>query len=207
MAKIGTEIEAKFFVPHLGPIRKQVLTAGGRLILARQLERNWRFDDLSGSLQKQKVVLRLREDDKVRLTYKKKVETIELREEIEFTVDDASAARAFLQALGFHVVSGYEKYRETFKLATGEIVLDELPFGSFVEIEAPELDLVRTIARQIGLDWEKRVRASYLDLIHQLEAELELSFTEATFKHYEPFQPVDLKRIGLESSTKDVQEK
>jgi adenylate cyclase class 2 len=207
MAKIGTETEAKFYVSHLGIIRERVLSAGGRLILARQLERNWRFDDSLGSLQKQKVVLRLREDDKVRLTYKKKVSTIEQREEIEFTVEDPNAVRAFLQALDFQVVSGYEKYRETFKLDEAEIVLDELPFGSFIEIEGPDLDVVRNTAEQLGLSWTKRVPVSYLDLMLQLEHELGLTFTEATFKNYEPYQPVDPKIIGLEQSTKDMTNK
>ena len=176
--------------------------------MARQLERNWRFDDSQGSLQKQGIVLRLREDDKVRLTYKKKVNTIEQREEIEFAVEDANAARAFLQALGFHVVSGYEKYRETFKLGQVEILLDELPFGSFVEIEGPNLSAVRETAQRLSLNWDDRVQASYLDLMLQLERGLRLPFTEATFKNYEPYQPVDPGLMNLgPSATNDSKSK
>lgn len=200
MAKIGTETEAKFYVTHLGSIRQRVLQKGGRPILARQLERNWRFDDSEGTLKERGIVLRLREDDKIRLTYKRKVNSIEQREEIEFIVEDAAAARAFLNALGFRVVSGYEKYRETFMLNTAEVLLDELPFGFFVEVEGSSLADIQGTAEQLSLSWDKRVRASYLDLMNTLELKLDLTFSEATFRNYESLRPIDPDLMQVESA-------
>jgi len=39
------------------------------------------------------------------------------------------------EALGYAVYMMYEKYRTTFRLDNLEVVLDELPYGNFVEIE------------------------------------------------------------------------
>ena len=43
----------------------------------------------------------------------------------------------------------YEKYRETFTLEGAEIVLDELPVGNFMEIEATR-EQIRSITAALG---------------------------------------------------------
>ena len=43
-------------------------------------------------------------------------------------------------------------------------MLDELPYGEFVEIEGPGVDSIRLTATRLGLDWEAAVDAGYLTL-------------------------------------------
>ena len=99
---------------------------------------NLRFDDTEGGLRNAHRVLRLRQDDKARLTYKGpgSVEGgARLREELEFTVSDFETARKLLEALGYQVMLVYEKYRTTYALGGCEVTLDEMPYGSFAEID------------------------------------------------------------------------
>ncbi|MGD8864576.1 MAG: CYTH domain-containing protein, partial [Anaerolineales bacterium] len=103
------EHEAKFQLPHLGEIRKRVLSNGGRLLQERMLERNLRFDHPGGSLTASHQVLRLRQDREVTMTYKRGVEIFESRIEIELQVDDFGKARSFLESLDYEVIHEYEK--------------------------------------------------------------------------------------------------
>jgi adenylate cyclase, class 2 len=75
------------------------------------------------------------------LTYKERVPTsssIKHQVENETRVADPNALNAILTALGFTPALVYEKWRETWVLGGTEIVLDELPFGLFMEIEGTE---------------------------------------------------------------------
>jgi len=73
-----------------------------------------------------------------RLTFKQWVPREgDLKEHIEHetSIDDPAAAAGILRSLGFSVRLVYEKRRRTWKLRDAEVVLDELPFGLFMEIE------------------------------------------------------------------------
>jgi adenylate cyclase class 2 len=188
----GREIEAKFLLPHLEDVRRRVLSAGGRLIEPRGLELNLRFDDEAGRLAAGGHVLRLRHDRTTRLTYKTPGPSTEERTEVELEIESAKAGRQLLEALGFRVVAAYEKYRETFALGDERVMLDELPFGTFAEIEAESVDRLRSTAESLGFPWESRLRASYLDLFYALRPVLGFRTDQATFAAFEG-QP----RLGL----------
>jgi adenylate cyclase class 2 len=179
------EYEAKFQLAHFAEIRKRILGRGGRLLQERMLERNLRFDDSSDSLTSSHQVLRLRQDREVTMTYKRGVERFETRIEIEIQVDDFDKARTFLEALGYQVVHEYEKYRETFAVDSVNVMLDELPFGYFVEIEASTLEAVQSEAVDLGFNWETRVQIPYLELFNHLKQNLHLDFDDATFSNFE----------------------
>jgi adenylate cyclase class 2 len=87
-------------------------------------------------------VLRLRRvGARALLTYKEREASatpIKHQREDETEVADADALAAILDALGYRPALVYEKRRTTWQLAGAEVVLDELPFGWFVEIEGPE---------------------------------------------------------------------
>ncbi len=132
------ETEVKFYILDLPTVEARILDLGGTPIHPRVLETNLRFDTPEDSLAQDYRVLRLRQDSRVRLTYKgpgKFEEGVRVREEIEFEVDDFDAAWALLKALGYHVSLVYEKYRTVYHLDDHEIVLDETPLGNFIEIE------------------------------------------------------------------------
>jgi adenylate cyclase, class 2 len=164
------EIEAKFYVPDLAAFREHALAAGATLLTPRRLERNWRFDRPDGSLQAAGQVLRLRQDATVRLACKGPADSQGTRREVEFGVDDAQAARAFLEDLGFQCLLFYEKYREVLRIHEACLMLDELPFGNFVEVESESLQAVRRSANQLGLRWEAGLLRSYAELIGDLES-------------------------------------
>jgi adenylate cyclase class 2 len=75
---------------------------------------------------------------------------IKRRREDETTVADPEALAAILDALGYTPAAVYEKRRETWLVAGVEVVIDELPFGRFIEIEGAE-DLIIEAERQLEL--------------------------------------------------------
>jgi adenylate cyclase class 2 len=175
------EIEAKFYLHHLADMRQRLLALGAGLLTSRLLEKNLRFDTPDRSLGRAGSVLRLRQDRTVHLTYKAPGASAEIRREIELEVDDLDAARAFLEALGFERVFYYEKYREVFTLEPVQVMLDELPFGCFLEIEGDSPSNIMQAARRLALDWDRRIPDSYPALFERLRSSLDLPFSDATF--------------------------
>lgn len=178
------EIEAKFYLHHLADVRQSLLGLKARLLAPRLLEKNFRFDTRDRSLSRTGAVLRLRQDRSVHLTFKTPGETPEVRHEIEFEVDNLDAAHAFLQALGFESVFYYEKYREVFTLEPVNVMLDELPFGCFVEIEGGSIAEIKQAAERLDLAWDRRVASSYPSLFDRLRRTLNLPFGDATFANF-----------------------
>lgn len=76
---------------------------------------------------------------------------IKHQREDETEIKDADAMHAILVGLGFMPVLVYEKRRETWLLGSVEIVLDELPFGLFMEIEGNE-DEINDIEQRLGIE-------------------------------------------------------
>ncbi len=138
MSNKGQETEAKFYLLHLDSAAARLDALQARLVQPRVLETNLRFDLPDGSLTSTGRVLRLRRDTQARLTYKgagQNKSGVLDRQEIEFIVEDDQKARQFLEALGYRKSMYYEKYRTTYELEEALIMLDELPYGSFLEIE------------------------------------------------------------------------
>ena len=98
-----------------------------------------------GALKRGTSVLRLRRvGARALLTYKERVanaSAVKHQREEETAVDDPSAMAVILDALGFKPLLVYEKRRQTWSLGPTEVVIDELPFGLFMEIEGGEPDI------------------------------------------------------------------
>jgi adenylate cyclase class 2 len=90
---------------------------------------------------------------------------------------------AILVRLGFVAFQSYEKYRETFTLQGVEVVLDEMPFGHFVELEGEEPAL-RAVASALGLPWAGRILDNYLNLMARVRAYYQLPFDDLTFANF-----------------------
>ena len=92
-----------------------------------------------GILSEQKAVLRIRKtQDKTILTYKKRIRNeFDIKQQIEHETEiaDFEACENIVESLGLIKSLVYEKRRRTWKFKETEIVLDELPFGFFMEIE------------------------------------------------------------------------
>jgi adenylate cyclase class 2 len=198
MTSSGQEIEVKFYVRDLEAIAARLEILDARLLRPRLHEVNLRYDRPDGSLAREHRVLRLRHSDDLRLTYKGPSSIVEgamSRQEIEFSVGDFEAARQFLEALDYQIIVMYEKYRTTYEMKTSEvsedfgsletlIMLDELPFGDFVEIEGESPAAIRAAAGRLGLDWETHLTESYLALFERLRGKLGFTFRDLTFDNF-----------------------
>lgn len=177
------------------------------LLIPRIFEVNLRFDNSKGDLTRSGRVLRLRIDDLTRLTYKdnsRQVDGALSRREIEFAVADFDSAKQFLEALGYKVLFVYEKYRTTFQYQGTRLMLDELPCGNFVEIEG-ELETLRPIAEELGLDWDKAIPVSYHALFERVSKSRSLSIRDLTFENFKEVKisPADMMIEYADSSSSD----
>ena len=119
------------------------------------------------SLDLARSVLRLRRVGKTgTLTYKEVFPTsssIKHHREDETRVEDPEAMAAILDALGFRPTLVYEKRRKTWRLGKTEIVVDELPFGLFMEIEGSDADIAAAELK-LGIKGLRTERETYPQL-------------------------------------------
>jgi adenylate cyclase class 2 len=190
------ETEVKFLVSHPLDFPARVLAKGGRLSRPRRHEVNLRFDTAAGALQGSGRLLRLRQDEEAHLTYKDNTHVEDgavRRREIELAVDDFETARQLLRALDFQVVFTYEKYRTVYDHGVAEVMLDELPYGYFVEIEG-DLNVLEPVADQLGLSWACAIPRSYHALFEHVRDVRALAFRDLTFENFADLaiEPADL---------------
>jgi hypothetical protein len=103
-----------------------------------------------------------------------------------------------LEALGFNLVASYEKYREVFSLDSAEVMLDELPFGCFIEIEAESIETLMNISAELDLDWNRRVWQSYMELFMHVSENRELESIDANFALFADLPEVKPRELGVE---------
>ncbi|HUE99597.1 MAG TPA: class IV adenylate cyclase [Anaerolineales bacterium] len=221
MPASGQETEAKFYVRDLKRIKSRLEELDAQLIQERVLETNTRFDLPGARLRAEGRVLRLRRDTDVRLTYKsasKREDGVLSREEIEFVVEDFEKAKRFLEALGYQKLFYYEKFRTTYALQPSEgfvlshavmgakpsedsiyVMLDELPYGNFVEIEGATVTSIRALARQLNLNWEAAIATSYSALFERARKSLNLPFHDLSFAEFRDIG-VDALHLGVRAA-------
>lgn len=164
------EIEKKYRLTRegKGALRRR-LGEAGELVCGEEFEENTLY--AGHGLDPQSRVLRLRRvGGRAVFTYKEKDRTasaVKRQREEETEVADAGALAAILEALGYRPALVYEKRRETWRAAGAEVVLDELPFGLFVEIEGEEEAILRA-EELLGLSAAEAEHASYPELTARL---------------------------------------
>ena len=182
------EKEIKFYIEDLAKIAERLRLCGAELTRPRTLERNLRLDIGDHTLARGGRLLRIRRDDKVSVTYKADARVeggVIARTEIEFEADDARMVQKLFEALGYRVVVTYEKFRSRYKLGDVIVVLDELPFGDFVEIEAPNNTLIEGVSQMLGLNFSKGMAINYLGLFEILKSHKDVEFNDLTFDNFE----------------------
>ena len=149
------ESEIKLRMPGPGPAREALARLGATLSRPRHLEDNVLLDDAGGGLMATGRTLRLRRTDAgAVLTFKgprRDREGVKSREEIEagLPAAEADTLLAILRKVGFAPVFRYQKFRETYRYGEVEIVVDETPIGSFLELEGP-LPAIHSTAAALG---------------------------------------------------------
>lgn len=166
---MGIEIEKKLRLTseQMRRVRERLVEIGAER-RGEEFEENTLY--AGGTLDPQSCVLRLRRTTGgATLTYKEastlttSASTIKHRREDETRVEDAEALAAILDALGFTPALVYEKRRETWEVANAEVVVDELPFGLFLEIEGEESEILR-VEGLLGLSGAEVETATYPEL-------------------------------------------
>jgi len=120
-----------------------------------------------GTLNPSHSVLRLRRAGKrAILTYKERypgASSIKHQREDETEIENVQAMDAILQALGFAPILIYEKRRMTWLLRDAQIVVDDLPFGFFMEIGGSESE-IREIEQSLAMKSMRTERLTYPQL-------------------------------------------
>ena len=178
---MGTEIEKKYRIEKAEAAKlRERLRAAGAEARGEEFEENTLY--AGPGLEQGNRVLRLRRvEGRAIFTFKESIGSsgIRRRREDETAVEDADALAAILDALGYTPAVVYEKRRETWLVSGVEVVLDELPFGLFVEIEGED-DSILEAERLLEIDGATEETKSYpqLTLLHGTKKG---SMTEARF--------------------------
>ncbi len=183
------EVEVKFHIDQPDQMASH-LTELAEVAQPKAFETNLRFEDSQHNLKANHQLLRLRQDQTCRLTYKSKPHKTDSQckvyRELEVEVGDFDAMRSILQELGYHTAQIYEKWRQVFQWQDVEICLDTMPYGTFLEIEGPE-ERIKLTAQRLGLPWEKRILENYLAMFETLRKDNNLPFKDVTFSNFEPY--------------------
>lgn len=163
------EIELKFFVDDLAPIRRALLQVGAVKSWAG-VEKDLFFDTKPGTFKKTRQTLRIRDaGGKTLLTYKehKSEKGAKICDEYQLEIKDAKEVTRIFERLGFRIEGKYIKpKREYWDLPKVAITLDEYPFGKFIEIEASEKKIKET-AKKLNLDFSRTSTKSYRQLLEE----------------------------------------
>jgi len=115
-----------------------------------------------GLLDERPAVLRIRKTQKrTTFTYKERVPNQgDFKHQIEFEteVSDVEATEGIIERLGYKLAVIYEKHRKAWTLGKVEVVLDELPFGYFMEIEGEMDDILKAERKLDATDLENEAR-------------------------------------------------
>ena len=150
---MAIETEKKF---HLGEKRLEEITSRlvemGATFEKEVFEVN--YQHRGGDMDERGATLRLRKiGDYTVLTYKEKVASengTKRKMEFETHVSDVDAAEAIIQRLGYRLTAVYEKRRKYWRFGDVEVVLDELPFGLYMEIEGTSEEIDKA-QKKLGL--------------------------------------------------------
>lgn len=187
MTQNYNETEVKLYMPDLAAVQQKLEAAGAVLTAPRVYERNVRYDNKERTMTPHGMVIRLREDTRVRLTYKDDgtvLDGITSRFEAEVEVSDFATMETILNKLGYTPYLTYEKYRTTYELDGTEVVLDEMPYGNFVEIEG-DRDAIGRVIDVLEVKDARRYEGSYSTLFERVRQKLGLTFKDLTFANFE----------------------
>lgn len=195
----GQETEIKFYVGDLAKIEARLVELGANLIQPRIHETNLRFDTSDRALRREGKVLRLRMDTTPKMTFKGPglaAEGVISRTEIEFEIGDFAAGKELIESLGYEVMVFYEKYRTTYAFNNTHIMLDELPYGDFVEIEGVDSQAIHHLAKLLKLDIGKAITTSYHALFENIAELKKMDVSSLSFQTFQEGRP-DANELGV----------
>lgn len=155
---MNTEIEAKFLAVDPMQIREKLKSCGGTCEQRMRLMRRAIIE--TPRLKNKNAYLRVRDEGhRITATYKQFDElSVDGAKEIEVVVDSYDDTLALLAACSMVPRSFQESRRETWKLDSCEVVLDEWPWlKAYIEIEGESEVALKACADKLGLLWQNAV--------------------------------------------------
>ena len=168
MSDATHEIEIKIEIADAETAARRLLEAGARPSTPRELEDNVLLDLDDGRLAHAGRLLRVRRiGAKSILTVKSPPERAsvkyKVRRETEVEIADARKMLQALEDAGFRPSWRYQKWRRSFSFEGVTVVVDELPWGAYLEIEGDPAGIDRA-ARALGYGPEQCETASYREI-------------------------------------------
>jgi adenylate cyclase class 2 len=164
---MALEIEKKYRIT-----RRQQVALIKRLAAADYLGEEFEVNTIYShpGIDLENAIVRLRKiGDSGLLTYKKRLPRssgIKHQKEIETRLGDPEAMAQILSTIGFTPVLIYEKFRQTWRLNSVEVVVDRLPFGLFVEIEGSERS-IRSAEKKLEMESFRVEHSTYPQLTRE----------------------------------------
>ncbi|THA25662.1 CYTH domain-containing protein [Streptomyces sp. RKND-216] len=164
------EYEAKFLNIDVDAVREQLRAVGAQRTFEKTLFTRLIFEN--NAVQGEQWLRLRNEGGKTTLTLKQVSDafTIHGTTEIEIEVNSLDTTTELLKALGLRQVRYQQNYREEWQLGHITYDLDTWPdLPTFLEIEGPSEDAVRTAVVDLGYDYNE-ARYGSIDLIYKSEA-------------------------------------
>ncbi|HET7436742.1 MAG TPA: class IV adenylate cyclase [Thermoanaerobaculia bacterium] len=166
---MAQEIEVKFLLKDRAELVRRLHDLGAQRLYNETFEDNIVLDR-RGELRTKGALLRVRKFGRYALaTFKGPLAFdggVKIREEVQTGVESFELAIQLFDSLGFKPVFRYQKYREVWRVREVEVVIDRTPIGEYFEIEGA-MDVIRTVAEELGMNMEQAIRQSYADLYRQ----------------------------------------
>ena len=164
------EIEIKIAIEDPNWAREKLGRLGAVARFPRSFEENLIYDDQEGRLGQGGQLLRLRSSrGRHLLTFKHPTEKnadgrrYKVRQEHQTEVSDREETAQLLEGLGYSCVYRYQKYRQHYQLNDTVVVIDEVPFGVFVELEGLPAGIDQ-VARALGFGPDRYITETYYEL-------------------------------------------
>jgi adenylate cyclase, class 2 len=161
------ETEVKIRVADREALEQKLPALGFTRVTARTLERNTLYDKPDRELRNSRQILRIRQyGSKWAVTHKSVPSGLseegphKNRVETETAVEEGPVLGKIFEALGFHPVFVYEKWRTEWADRQGHCVLDETPLGLYAELEGPG-EWIDATARKLGIRESDFITLSY----------------------------------------------
>jgi len=188
------EIEVKYQLPFLPKIKK-LMDSSGFVFENKTFERNFIFDTVNYDLKNSSKLLRLRlytsDLTKIQgiLTTKSRIENPKFKEnnEVETYLQNPQAVLSVLKN-AFDNHFEYQKFRSSYKSKELKVTacVDELPFGTFLELEAFEEANLEKAIKTLKLEKQAKCVFGYPKLCNNRNQVYEYTYVKKAFSAKNP---------------------